>query len=326
MRNFLLCSSILLSSLLGFAQEVRHISRSGTADSSFYDMVKLSDGAIWLAGEYGILKRFDGNALIQVNYPNTGANILRIAEMGDYLFMAADQGTIYRLHKPSNTWKIKQFEDYKNQCFYDMMTDADGKLWLCGGSSGIGKGKMRIPRGFVARLDTSLNHEPDRIWSSFRHFAWTLTRDTQEQVVFSVFNGLNSRLYRTNSTGTLQRGAKIRGLVHSLSMLNGRLVYGGCVGLRYKQQGMWGYADGLKTRNIIRKAGFISNIIEHEQELIAFSQQGQVWALKPDQHVLLWAGSTGSLYEGLSSNGLLWLAGHGKTFLSLDKTTPASQN
>jgi hypothetical protein len=317
MKNFLFSLAILLSSLTGFTQEVRHISRSGTADSSFYDMVKLSNGSIWLAGEYGILKRFEGETLIQVDYPNTGANILRIAELGDYLFLAADHGTVYRLHKPSNTWKVKQFVDYRNQCFYDMMTDADGKLWLCGGSSGIGKGKMRIPRGFVVRLDTSLNHEPSPIWSSFRQFAWTLTRDDQEQVVFSVFNGLNSRLFKTNTSGKLQKAGKIKGLVHSLSLLDGRLVYGGCVGLRYKRKGMWGYADSPQTRKVIRQAGFISNIIEHDQQLIAFSQQGQVWVLKPDNNVLLWSGSSGSLYEGLSSNGLLWLAGHGKTFLSL---------
>lgn len=317
MKLFILTIMLTFSMLSANAQTVRHISQSTSGDSSFYDMLRLQAGEIWLGGEYGILKRFTGQSLSNIAYPNTGKNILRIAESGDYIFLAADKGTLYRLHKPSGTWLVKQYEAYRNQCFYDMMADTDGSLLLCGGSSGIGKGKIRIPRGFVLRLDTNLQQEPQVLWSETRRFAWTLSRDASNRVVFSVFNGINSRLYRIDAAQNLNKGEKIKGLVHSLSLSNNRLVYGGCAGLRYKHKGMWGYTDDAQSRRIIRRAGFISNVIEHENKLIAFSQQGQVWELAPEQTRLLWSGSFGSLYEGVSADGLIWLAGHGKTFLSL---------
>lgn len=317
MKLVILAFMLTFSMLSANAQTVRHISQSTSGDSSFYDMLRLSTGEIWLGGEYGILKRFTGQSLSSIDYPNTGVNILRIVESNNFIFLAADKGTLYRMHKPSGTWTVKQFEGYRNQCFYDMMTDTDGSLLLCGGSSGIGKGKIRIPRGFVLRLDTSLNQEPKVIWSEIRRFAWTLSKDADNQTVFSVFNGINSRLYRIGADQNLNKGEKIKGLVHSLSLSNNRLVYGGCAGLRYKHKGMWGYTDDAQSRRIIRRAGFISNVIEHENKLIAFSQQGQVWELSPEQNRLVWSGSCGSLYEGVSADGLIWLAGHGKTFLSL---------
>lgn len=317
MKLFILTFVLTISTLSAKAQTVRHISRSTSGDSSFYDMLRLSSGEIWLGGEYGILKRFAGQNLSSIEYPNTGANILRIVESNEFIFLAADKGTLYRLHKPSGKWTVKQFEDYSNHCFYDMMADTDGSLLLCGGSSGIGKGKIRIPRGFVLRLDTSLNQEPKVIWSEMRRFAWTLSRDAENQIVFSVFNGINSRLYRIDTAQKLNKGEKIKGLVHSLSLSNNRLVYGGCAGLRYKHKGMWGYTDDAQSRRIIRRAGFISNVIEHNDKLIAFSQQGKVWELNSEQTKLVWSGSCGSLYEGVSADGLIWLAGHGKTFLSL---------
>lgn len=306
-----------------FSQQFRALEQSHTADSSYYDIQRLANGEIWMGGEYGILKRLQGQQLQTLSYPAPGSNILKIAESGPFVFVAGDEGHVYRYDTRSGQWKGQQYSAFRDLCFYDMALDASGNLVLCGGTSGIGKGKMRIPRGFVVRIDSSLNHAPELVWENTRKFAWALCNDGDGRLAVSIFNGLNTQIYRLDAQGELVPGERVKGLVHSLYLENNRLLYAGCPTLFYKKHGLWGYTDDRTSRREIPNSGFITALVMHNGQRLALSQKGMVLRLRDEGHDVVWRGEQGAVYEGISDGNRLFIAGHGKSLLVLTQALKA---
>lgn len=308
------------------AQKVEALYQGSDIDSSYYDVYQVSDNDIWLGGEYGVLKRLhkDGT-LSNISIPNNGSNILKFLRLGDYVYISADHGTIYKYNLQTTTCTRTEFPAFKHRCFYDLSYDNAGNLIVCGGSSGIGRGKKRIPNGFIAKVDTSLKHQPEVIWKNTRKFVWALTQEGDNGFAAAVFNGVSTSIYHhlSLSSAELSKGRKIKGLVHALRMIDGELAYSGCRSIRYHKSGIWGFENSVASHQIIEKAGIICNLVKMNGTIYGFSQQGILYSLSGNTaQALLQADNASAFYEALPiDDSTLLLAGHGKSLMKvkLDK-------
>ncbi|MCB0819316.1 MAG: hypothetical protein KDC13_01740 [Bacteroidetes bacterium] len=297
-------------------------------DSSYYDIYRLSADDIWIGGEFGVLKRLRADGSLEnIVIPNDGSNILKFLPLGDFMYISADHGNIYKYNLKTGSCTRTSFKGFGHRCFYDLAYDNQGHLIVCGGSSGIGRGKKRIPNGFIARIDTSLSQEPEILWSNTGKFVWALSPNPEGGLSAAVFNGFSSQIYHWDlkAGSEWQAGSKVKGLVHALQLIDGKLAYSGCRSIRYHRTGIWGYDGEQASYRQIKGAGIICNLLKINGELYGFSSQGYVYRLpaeKPEQH--LFSTHDGfALYEALpdGKDGIL-LVGHGKSafLLRLEET------
>jgi len=282
----------------------------------------LAEGDIWLGGEFGVLKRMRKDGSIQsIAFPNNGSNILKFFRIGHFLYIAADHGTIYKFNLLTEHFSKTEFPNFKNRCFYDLTYNNAGKLIVCGGSSGIGRGKMRIPMGFVASIDTSLSQEPDVIWRNSRKFVWALSPEGDQGFAAAIFNGTRSTIYHFSDANkdSISKGIKVKGLIHALSSIDGRLVYSGCKSIQYHKNGIWGFEDDRSSYRKIDKAGIICNVIKLNDKLYGFTQQGSLLELSYVSNAIIYqAPNSSAFYEALAMNKqTLLLAGHGKSLIKI---------
>lgn len=307
----------LLLSCSAQGQLAYQIERAAHEDSSYYDVFKLSNGKIWMGGEFGILKQFTDNQVEKIDIPNNGSNILKITQVGNLVFIAADHGTLYRYDLTTKTASRKECKGFENLCFYDILPDNQGNLLLCGGSSGIGKGKVRIPRGFIAKIDQDFSAEPKVLWSNKFQFVWSLARDQNGEIATAVYNGVNTNIFTIDAAGALHQETKVKGLVHSLNLVQGKLMYCGTSSFRYKRNGTWGIVGDSQSHQVIKKAGFISGIVAFNSRVVGYSQQGQVFDLQPDSSLMILETSSGAVYEAVADADGIVFVGHGKSCFKL---------
>lgn len=307
----------LLLSCSAQAQLAYQLERAAHEDSSYYDVFRLSNGKIWMGGEYGILKQLSENQVEKIEFPNNGSNILKITQVGDIVFIAADHGTLYRYDLLTKTAVKKECKGFENLCFYDILPDADGNLLLCGGSSGIGKGKVRIPRGFIAKINQDFSSEPQVLWSNKFQFVWSLVQDQQGQIATAIYNGVNTNICTIQPSGELVQKAKVKGLVHSLNLVQNQLMYCGTSSFRYKRNGTWGIVGDANSHQVIKNAGFISGLVAYNNQIVGYSQQGQVYDLRPNAPSILLETPSGAVYEAVADNDGIIFVGHGKSCFKL---------
>ena len=300
------------------AQVAVQLERAAHEDSSYYDVFKLSNGKIWMGGEFGILKQLSGNTLEKIHIPNNGSNILKITQVGDEVYIAADHGTIYRYNLNTKQSVRKVFPGFENLCFYDILPEKDGKLIVCGGNSGIGKGNVRIPKGFIARIDAQLNEAPEIIWSNKFQFAWSLCRDEKGNIATAIFNGRNTRIVEISEQGKFETKATVKGLVHSLNLLQNKLMYAGTQSFRYKQNGTWGIVGDPASHRVIKNSGFISGLVGYNEMVIGYSQQGRVFNLQSNDQAVLLETPSGAVYEAVADAEGILFVGHGKSCFRLN--------
>jgi len=303
-------------------QAVQQLQQATDSDSSYYDIYRLSSGDVWVAGEYGVLKSINKKGEVsEINYPNNGSNLLKLLQLGDFVFMAADNGTIYRYHLPTQNWIVKEFRTFSNRCFYDICEGSPGTIVVCGGSSGVAVGKRLIPNGFIAYIDTSFSSEPVISWKNTRKFVWALLKQENGKILASVFNGISTHLYEaSDSTFDFASLKKIPGLIHGLTEMNGKVYYSGCRSVNSNTTGIWGILGEGNATNSIPNSGFIYNLVMQNDKLYGFSQKGFLYQLEPGKAVPLFKTDQGfAFYEALpvDQNALL-LAGHGKSLIRLD--------
>ena len=304
------------------AQIIEEINVGNDIDSSYYDVYQLAEGDIWLGGEFGVLKRMRKDGSIQsIAFPNNGSNILKFFRIGHFLYIAADHGTIYKFNLLTEHFSKTEFPNFKNRCFYDLTYNNAGKLIVCGGSSGIGRGKKRIPMGFVASIDTSLTQEPEVIWRNSRKFVWALSPEGDQGFAAAIFNGTRSTIYHFSDANkdSISKGIKVKGLIHALNSIDGRLVYSGCKSIQYHKNGIWGFEDDRSSYRKIDKAGIICNVIKLNDKLYGFTQQGSLLELSYDSNPIIYqAPNSSAFYEALAMNKqTLLLAGHGKSLIKI---------
>ena len=303
----------LLLSCSAQGQLAHQIERAAHEDSSYYDVFRLSNGKIWMGGEYGILKQLSDNQVQKIEIPNNGSNILKITQVGNIVFIAADHGTLYRYDLLTKTAIRKECKGFENLCFYDIMPDNQGNLLLCGGSSGIGKGKVRIPRGFIAKIDESFSSEPKLIWSNKFQFVWSLSRDEKGEIATAIYNGINTNIFSIANEGSLHHKAKVKGLVHSLNLVENQLMYCGTSSFRYKRNGTWGVVGKASSHQVIKNAGFMAGIVAFNNQIVGYSQQGQVYNLRADEPSIILETLSGAVYEAVAEDDGIVFLGHGKS-------------
>ncbi len=304
------------------AQIIEEINVGNNLDSSYYDVYQLAEGDIWLGGEFGVLKRMRTDGSIQsISYSNSGSNILKFFRIGHYLYIAADHGTIYKFNLITEHFSKTEFPDFKNRCFYDLTYNNAGKLIVCGGSSGIGRGKKRIPMGFVASIDTSLSQEPEVLWKNSRKFVWAMSQEGGQGFAAAMFNGTRSTIYHFSDakTNSIRKGLKVKGLIHALNYIEGRLIYSGCRSIQYYKSGIWGFEDDPSSYRIIEKAGIICNVIQLNSKIYGFTQQGSLLELSKDSNVKIYQNPNSyAFYDALAMNKqTLLIAGHGKSLIKI---------
>jgi hypothetical protein len=284
--------------------QVKQVINALETDSSYYDIYKLSETETWLCGEHGVLKRMEQSGNVTtVDFPNTGAHLLKILRIANYVFIAADKGTLYRYDLTDGSWKVRQFLEFKNRCFYDICEGVNGSIVVCGGASKIARGKKNIPHGFIASLDIGLTAVPEIRWSSIRKFPWALLKKSNGSVLASVFNGISTQIY-TAKTSTdyfdWQPTDHIPGLVHSLNQFNGTVYYSGCKTIRYTKQGTWGSIGNQPAHNTVSESGLICNLVMVENRIYGFTQKGLLLQLLPEHTIPIFNTPKGiAFYEGL---------------------------
>jgi hypothetical protein len=312
----------LLNVAKSSAQIIEEINIGNDIDSSYYDVYQLAEGDIWLGGEFGVLKRMRTDGSIQsIAYPNNGSNIHKFFRIGDFLYIAADHGTLYKYNLITEHFSRTEFPDFKNRCFYDLTYNNAGKLIICGGSSGIGRGKKRIPMGFVASIDTSLTQDPEIFWKNSRKFVWALSQEGNKGFAAAIFNGTRSTIYHfaDANESSIKKGINVKGLIHALNDIDGRLVYSGCRSIQYHKKGIWGFEDDRSSYRTIEKVGIIWNVIQLNSKIYGFTQQGTLLELSQDSNLIVYQSLNASaFYEALAMNKqTLLLAGHGKSLIKI---------
>ena len=310
--SFTFLFTLFISTLL--TAQVNILEQGADIDSSYYDIYKVAQNEIWLGGEYGILKRIVADNKIEViKIPNNGANILKIIRDGKYVYIAADRGTIYKYNLENKQCIIKEFAGFERKCFYDIAINKAGNLLVCGGNSRIARGKKAIPQGFIAEINADLTEAPKIVWQNNRKFVWALVKDSSETFIASMFNGVNSAIY------TLEKGnsywnktQNVKGLIHGLSEINGKIYYAGSASIKYHKTGIWGEINSVYEHHKIEDSGLICNVFSNKSILYGLSQQGKLIQLDNNE-LICTSDFKYPFYEALlGSEDTVYLVGHGK--------------
>lgn len=302
------------------------------ADSSYYEVAQVGPGTWWVGGENGILYavKADG-AREALRLPGPAVNILKIRRWGEHVFVAGDQGTVFRYDLQTGRWTRRSLGGrYARMSFYDLMILPEtGMLVLVGGHQEIAKGHLAPPRGLMIRLPVTLAGVPERVWQRPGRFVWAIRRGlTPGELVAVAFNGVHSRLWTSQDGGqTFAPGARIPGLVHHLMVHEGHIWYSGARDLRFRREGILGRVGEPPLR--LPDVGCVWSILPQPGACLALTQAGTVlrWdaaapTAEPVAHI------PGPVYEGAALDAGRWLlVGHGRRLfqLTLDPAATAAR-
>jgi hypothetical protein len=264
-----------------FGQRVQTILQGNHSDSSFYHVKRVGVNEFWAGGEHGILKSIDTLGRVRsVNFPNKGLDILKIELVNNYIFLITANAIIYRYDMEKDTFMSREFPQFQGKCFYDLIGLPNGHILVCGGATGIAKGRKKIPRGFIAIMDKDLNHI-DIVWSSFRKFVWSLLDLGPEGVVAATFNGLKTKIIETKDLQQWKKNAQVNGLVHELSLIDNNVWYSGTKSIHYKKSGIWGRSKDGKKPNVTEKTGCLWKVGMVNGKIISVTYNGEILKIDP---------------------------------------------
>lgn len=322
-KNFFLILGVLfLQTHFLFCQEIQTIFKGENADSSIYDIERINANEFWMAGEYGILKKIDTSGNIKnIDYPNDGKSILKITKTSKYLFLATDDGTIYKYDIQKQTFFKKEFPQFKNRCFYDIMAINDTVIIACGGHTKISKDKKVVPFGFIVKFNDNFQNVVV-LWKNIRKFALCL-QQSKDSIYASIFDGISTKIISFHKQSYKSQSVKrVRGLIHKLFYIDNQLWYCGSKQMRFFKNGI---------------IGKVSDVY------FTINQSGCIWSMEISDNMIL--GVTANRYllffnkenfkkgnciynsmilpalftydvEKITSNKIL-LAGHGKSICIL---------
>jgi hypothetical protein len=309
---------LLLFYSTAFGQKIHTIFQGIESDSSFYHIEKINKNEFWAGGEYGILKKIDslGNVSTQ-NFPNEGLNILKILKKENYVFIITDNAVIYRYDILNKMFKKKIFLNFKNKCFYDLIALQNGDLMVCGGTSGIAKGEKKIPNGFIAILDPDLK-EISTVWKSRRKFVWSLLELENGNILASTFNGLNTKIIKTENYIDWEKNTRIKGLVHEIALLTNTIWYSGSRNIHDKENGII-KMKGQKQL-LLNKTGCLWSMDVVNGKIISVTANGKLIILDKKTSELKQIDNSPFVFydiEKISESKIL-VVGHGKGICIID--------
>ena len=323
-RSVLLISSLLFSISLQ-AQQLQALLTGNESDSSFYDIARIDQNRFWAGGENGILKEINQEGIVtDIPLPYRDINILKIVRSGDYVFLAADKGTIIRYDL--NTGKVIRSnfsKKFQKKCFYDMLALEDGTLIVAGGNQKIAKAGKSIPHGFIARLDPQLAFDPEISWEHPLFFAWSILEpqnDLSGEYFAVVYNGIHSTLLSSANEGqSWQKKQNIKGLVHDISWRDDRIWLAGSKNFFFHKNGWIRDMTGEEVFFVqegciwsMLTVGEATYALAYNGALISLDMANQTYGSKDRP-------SQTPLYEAVAIDGeRALIAGHGRQLYLLD--------
>lgn len=307
------------------AQSIRTIEPGNQPDSSYYDIARIDHNEFWVGGENGVLKCLDtlGN-VSTLRMPGPTRHILKIVPAGRYVYIAADQGTIFRYDRARDTWIHSDYgkQGFDKLTFYDLVVLTDGSLVVAGGNHRVAKkGKIAIPRGFIAKIDAELLQAPEFVWKHALQFTFSLAYDETKNEVYAVaFNGVNSQLFSSiDDAHTFQRQGSLPGLVHHIRLHDGEMWYAGAKGIRYSHNGLVGKRGDSPLA--LPGDGCIWGLLPLGDQMYLLAYNGAI--ISPNATLTNYdfkvRAATSSLYEAAPiSNRKAFIVGHGRRILLLE--------
>jgi hypothetical protein len=294
-----------------WSQSIFTVLQGTESDSSFYHLEKINANEYWVGGEYGILKSID--TLGRVNdidgFDNDGKSILVIKKVGDKVFVATDNSLIYCYNIETKLWQKKYFKQFENRCFYDFLELENGKIVVCGGTTGIATGLKKIPNGFVGLLNYE-DEKIDVIWKNKKKFVWSMT-ENEQQLHAVVFNGFNSKIISTYNLKQWKTTNKVKGLVHEIKVLDNEIWFSGTKNMHYTKSGIYGLVNEGKTPKTIINGGCVWSMSGAINNKFGVTNGGTLLNLQTHQQILIPRAST--LYDlKFISNHKLLIVGLGK--------------
>lgn len=258
------------------------------ADSSFYDIIKINENEFWAGGEFGILKKIDslGN-VSSTGFFNEGISILKLLKTEKYIFIATAEGVIYRYDLATNQFLKKEFVEFKQKCFYDIIELKNGKLLVSGGTTSISKDKNRIPQGFIAEIDMDLTNIK-LVYKCYRKFVWSVL-ETQEGPILAVaFNGINTTVIKSVNLAKWDKMFKIKGLVHKIIKIEDKIWYCGARSIWYRKNGTLGneMMAKAKVRLINKDGGCLWYLNKNGDNILAVSYAGEILKLNSNAELI----------------------------------------
>lgn len=325
-RPFFQVFFLILLCVIPSVSEAQHISiiQSGDhPDSSYYDIARIDANEFWIGGENGILTCMDslGN-MSHLRLPLSDRDILKIVPDGNYVYVATDQGTIFRYHRARDKWIYADYSDqgFGKLTFYDLAVTKDGQLVIAGGHNKIAQGKISMPKGFIATVDGDLLQQPTIVWRHALMFAFALEYDQEkDEVFFAAYNGVNSQLFSSiDGAVTFQRRETIPGLVHHLMLHDGEMWYSGAKSFRYARTGIAGKV-GEKPLEVVGEGCIWSLLPLDKMYCLAYNGAIVSPTEDLDAYTFKIRPSMTSLYEAvpISSTKAL-IVGHGRTILMME--------
>ena len=305
------------------AQKIEVISSTSSSDSSFYDICKISDNEFWIAGEQGILKSIDSTANVKsIQYVNQGKSIYKMLKSGNNVYLAADNGTIYKFNATNHQLeKVFTSNKYKNHCFYDLILSENGKLIACGGKSKIIKSKLTLPSGFIIEIDTSLSSKTKVLWKNKFNFVWSLAQNDKD-IYASAFNGRCSKILMGNKNKfRMKKKYKFKALIQKLYLQEDTLWVCGSNNMDIRRNGFIGNIyNNTPSIKTIFDVGCVWTMLFTNQSIYAFTNNGSILFYKHNIWLPIDANPHRTIYatKQLNSNSIL-LVGNGKTIILLKK-------
>jgi len=267
----------LLITYNAFSQEFKIIQKSIYSDSSYYDICKINENECWIGGENGVLKSIDNNGNIKnIPYEGKKESILKIVKANNYIYLAADNGTIYIYNIENKQFIKKKFSGKLSKCsFYDLIILDDGSIIACGGNSKIAKGEKSIPNGFIIRFDYQCNNKPEFLWANKKCFVFSLTKSDKKGEIFaSAYNGVKSIVLKSNNNGAKwDIYLKLNALIHEISFIDSNFWYCGSKNHDFTKNGVIG---NVNNEHILKDMGCIWNLLNMNNKIYAFSKSGNI--------------------------------------------------
>ena len=302
-----------------YGQKIQILSQGYHTDSSFYSVQKINENEYWVAGENGILKKIDslGN-MSRLNLPVEKIDILKIIMTNNYVFLTTANSIIYRYDIDRGVFIKKTFPEFKNKCFYDIIESEDGKLIVCGGARGIARGDKVIPKGFIATVDKDLT-EIEVVWKCYRKFVWSLLECENKNILGVTFNGLNTRLIKSDNLMKWKNDRKIKGLVYNTALIDKRIWYCGAKSIHVNQYGTMGITT--EKQKVSNNTGCLWSMERVHETIIAATQSGELIKIDKEsgEFEKIKTPDFFTLYdmEKMSDSRML-VVGHGKTVYIID--------
>ena len=321
MKLFIQISLLLILRSFVFGQSIQVVQEGNSSDSSFYALTRINSNEFWAGGEYGILKRLDsvGN-VTDIGFLKENVNILKIVTTKKYAFVATDNGIIYRYDFEKKQFLRKEFSEFRNKCFYDLIILKNEQIVVCGGAKGISKGEKIIPNGFVAVIDTDLV-TAKIVWRCYRKFVWSLLELENNTFLSVTFKGLNTKIIKTNNLKNWRKWAIVKGLVHKINLLDNKIWYCGSKNIQYNKCGISGEVAKGEKQKQFTNTGCLWSMNTMAGDIVFVTQSGELLktnnVTKETERIKLPGNLTLYCIEKISESKFL-VVGQGKSIFIVD--------